>query len=186
MGAELGWRSSRELIDTGVDEKTAANMHAIIEQVAGVGTIHQLRTRSMRGNILVDVHVMVAPRLSVSEGHHIAHRVHMALKKQIPTIKDVTIHIDPEDDETKPVNLNLENREQIVSILKTRWQAIVNVDAIKQIVLHYLEGKVHIEVHMPMSLGPTKNDGTILSQLRQALAGLNQIGEIKVLYDAEL
>ena len=58
MGWELGWSSLQELVDTGTDPKTLIKIEKAIHEVPGVKSMHQLRTRSMGGNILVDIHAL--------------------------------------------------------------------------------------------------------------------------------
>ena len=44
---------------------------------------------------LVDIHVEVNPRLSVYDGHEIAHAVKDALIHSVLRISDVSVHIEP-------------------------------------------------------------------------------------------
>ena len=78
--------------------------------VGGARDVHMLRTRRIGGYASADVHVQVEPRLSVSEGHMIALLVENRLKQEIDEIDDVTVHIDPEDDETVPACADLPPR----------------------------------------------------------------------------
>ena len=47
----------------------------------------------------MDVHILVDPALSVSEGHQIGESVRSRLLESDDEVADVTVHIDPEDDE---------------------------------------------------------------------------------------
>ncbi|NIV33809.1 MAG: cation-efflux pump, partial [Anaerolineae bacterium] len=78
-----------------------------IRSVNGVRALHMLRTRRMGANALVDVHILVDPKLSVSEGHMIGDRVRRRLTQALDDVNDVTVHIDPEDDERHPVDISL-------------------------------------------------------------------------------
>ena len=69
IGWDLGYTSLRELIDTGLDAERIAEIENMIRDVDGVKTLHMLRTRMMGSEALVDVHIQVEPKLSVSEGH---------------------------------------------------------------------------------------------------------------------
>ncbi len=167
MGWQLGWSSIRELVDTGVDEKTLLKMRELIINVAGVKALHQLRTRSMGGHILVDVHVLVSPRISVSEGHHISQRVHFHLKQEIPTIRDVTVHIDPEDDEIYAPSLHLPDRDALQTLLLQHWHELPGADQIADITIHYLAGKIEVDVCVPSTIMNNKNDLNELTQRYQ-------------------
>jgi hypothetical protein len=80
MGLRMIWQSAHELIDTGVEPEEQARMLAAVRAIDGVRDAHDLRTRHMGGVLLADVHVLVAPRISVSEGHRISESACRALR----------------------------------------------------------------------------------------------------------
>lgn len=144
MGAEYGWKSIRELIDTGVEPELLHKIEGIIKLTNGVEKVHQLRTRLMGHDIFVDVHVQVNPMISVSEGHFIAQHVHHRLMNTIPEIKDVTVHIDPEDDETTSPSVHLPNRSTLEEKVLNHWQG--TYPEINTCLLHYLDGKLTLDL----------------------------------------
>jgi len=183
MGWNLGWTSIQELVDTSLDEIIVQKIKATILSVPGVLSVHQLRTRSMGGNVLVDVHVLVSPRLSVSEGHYISEQVYAFLAKEHERITDVIVHIDPEDDEKNPKSLNLPSREQLLKILKPRWKDLVEEFDYKNCVFHYLAGVVHIELHMSLKLLDGQIDAEILSKrFQDAVSDVEYIKTVKLLF----
>lgn len=143
MGWDYAWTSIMELVDTAVDPQLLSQIEQIIHQVDGVAKIHQLRSRFMGGDVLIDVHVLVSPKISVSEGHYIAQHVHNTLLEQVDAIKDVIVHIDPEDDEQCPSSLHLPNRSALNQLLKT-----VQVDFPEILFwnIHYLNGKMSVDI----------------------------------------
>lgn len=185
MAWEFGWSSIRELVDTGMDEETLSRIKTEIASVSGVRAIHQLRTRSVGGAIFGDVHVLVDPSISVSEGHFIGEEVHFRLLEKIPGITDVTVHVDPEDDELAPPSFNLPSRAELISLVKERWQglpALMHVDAM---ILHYLGGRVHIELCLPLALvGSQTKAEELVVQLQAAVADVDKIGSVKVYFKA--
>jgi cation diffusion facilitator family transporter len=146
MGAKLGWDSINELIDAGVESTTLLKMESLIINCSGVVALHQLRTRSMGGAIFVDVHVLVSEDLSVSEGHHIAQNVANRLREEIQLIDDVTVHVDPEDDEICNPSTHLANRPEIVSYLEAHCKMLKGFDAISRMTLHYIDGEMTLEL----------------------------------------
>jgi len=149
MGVSLAWRSISELIDTGVSESTLANIESLIKSVSGVNTLHMLRTRTVNNKIFLDVHVLVEPYISVSEGHYIGEQVISTLYKNIKEIGDVTLHVDPEDDEVFHSSVTLPNRNSLMEELKNCWASLPGATEIHDIRLHYLGGKVEIEIYLP-------------------------------------
>lgn len=184
MGINLGWSSVRELVDTGVDDETLTKIRHIILQIPGVCMLHQLRTRSMGGKILLDVHVLVSPKISVSEGHHIGQRVHYELMQQLGKISDVTVHVDPEDDEVATPCIDLPNREIILPLVMHRLETVseIKFPNNNDIVLHYLDGKIYFEIYLPLILTEENSPEKISEKIHEALAGLHEIGEISIFY----
>ncbi len=182
MGAEIAWTSMRELIDTGVDEAMQQQLLRQIAGVPGVQSVHQLRTRSSNGQILVDVHVIVAPKLSVSEGHHIGQSVHQMLCDTVDNISDVIVHVDPEDDEIAAPSLNLPHREHVVQILQQRWKAHGIVNEIKDFTLHYLDGSIHIEIVLPVNALSRDEHPAIKATLISSVADVSYIKTILFYY----
>lgn len=144
MGWSYGWNSVKELVDTAVDPQTIATVEQLILQVDGVQKIHQLRSRLMGRDIFIDVHILVAPHISVSEGHFIAQHVHVALMDALERVKDVTVHVDPEDDEISCPSLHLPSRSKLEEELLLQWQQ--EHAEIKHWVLHYLDGDLTVDL----------------------------------------
>src|SRR3989338_1076300 len=128
IGIQMIWHSVQELIDRGVDVTTLDAIKQTIASVSGVRSIHQLRTRLHGNEIFVDLHIIVDPFLSVSEGHHIGEQVHAALLNNVKHLSDVTVHIDSENDEMAHPSLNLPNRDTVKKLLKTRWLQLDGYD----------------------------------------------------------
>lgn len=154
MIGHIAWQlisnSVKELVDTAVDDETQQQIIDHITGTDGVVSLHMLRSRLMGSNILVDAHIQVNPRLSVSEGHQIAETVEYKLKNKIEHMQDVTIHIDPEDDEESPINSHLPLRTRLLDDLSAQWSSIPDSKDIQEINLHYLDGRVVIEILLPL------------------------------------
>ncbi|PJD92876.1 MAG: cation-efflux pump [Legionella sp.] len=165
MGIDYGWDSVKELVDTGVVPEQIAEIKQIINQVDGVCKIHQLRTRKMGSDILIDVHILVSPCISVSEGHHIAQSVHASLTRVMHQVKDVTVHVDPEDDEVFAPSRDLPSRATLENTLLNRWSE--RFPHIQTYTLHYLDGKITIDILLDEQF----DQGTELSDMiRQDLS----------------
>jgi cation diffusion facilitator family transporter len=183
MGCRLGWSSVLELIDTAVDEDVLVHINQVINKVSGVVTIHQLRTRSMGGKVLVDVHIIVAPDLSVSEGHHISQHVHRDLLKEVKAVTDVTVHVDPENDELAAPSFHLPHRELLLPQLKAKWAGLPAADEIKDVTLHYLAGEITVQIKMPLSVLETTDDVTALQLTYQrALTELEPVAQVELVF----
>jgi cation diffusion facilitator family transporter len=192
MIARIGWdfalQSVRDLVDTGLDEDTLEAIREVIHSVDGVGSLHELRTRRMGSTALVDVHLILADsRVSVSEGHQISEVVRSRIVARIDDVADVMVHIDPEDDEISPTRLDLPGRAELSRRLHERWHRVEGAERIRSLRLHYLRGKVDIEIWIdPVAAAPLANPQRLLADLRAASAGETAVGDISLvaLYDA--
>ncbi len=152
MGWSLGWNSMKELVDTSIPADELNRITQVIEKTADVVAVHQLRTRSMAGKVLVDVHVLVRPNVSVSEGHHIGENVALNIRAALKRINDVTVHIDPEDDEIANPSMYLPARETLQPELMEYWQGLLSETDIKLLNFHYLNGTISIDCFVSQGL----------------------------------
>ena len=154
---KMGWEFSRgaleELVDQGADAAMTEEIRARIRQTPGVLDLHDLRTRRMADRILVDAHVHVAPRISVSEGHRVAEHVRANVRLSCPQVLDVLVHIDPEDDSLAHVTDGEADlsRERLEAWVASEAERIWGHSALapERVQLHYLNGQVEVEVMLP-------------------------------------
>lgn len=191
MIAKIGWdlvfRSLRELIDTSLDPERVGLIRDKILQVQGVKALHVLRTRLMGGDALVDVHIQVDPNLSVSEGHRISESVRERVMDEVDEVMDIMVHIDPEDDEVVAPSKHLPLRRDALKQLKAAWSAIEGTSLIRDqdITLHYLEGKLRIDLVLPLTLlenDPLVTRDRIARQFDDLVSQLADIDAIVVYY----
>jgi len=184
IGWDLAWHSLRELIDTGLEPERVHEIRQSILDIDGVKTLHILRTRLMGGDALVDVHIQVNPQVSVSEGHQISESVRQTLIRQYDEVSDVMVHIDPEDDEQHTPNANLPLREELLTKLDAAWAEIDESSQIDDITLHYLEGKIDVDLLLPLAViahDPRKGE-ELGRRFKQVADSLGEIGQIKLHY----
>jgi len=148
MGGKLALEAMAELIDTGLDAEEVEAIRQTLLNVHGVRGLHELRTRKMADNALVDAHVMVDPKISVSEGHYIAESARHAVLKN-HHVMDVMVHIDPEDDMQARPNAHLPSRPGLLAYLAEHLDTPALVDS--RVVFHYLDGKVDAEIYLVQS-----------------------------------
>lgn len=184
---KIGWdlcvQSIRELVDTALDPERIEAIENTIQAVPGVQELHMLRTRQMGGNALVDVHIQVQPKLSVSEGHYVSEKVRAALIKHVDEVTDVMVHIDPEDDEKVHLSDRLPPRKKVLEDLQSRWSGIHEAKLIERITLHYLDGKIHVELLLPLEIiGHTEKAKQVAEAFANIAKDEDIIANIRVLY----
>ena len=146
MGLRLILDSTMELVDTAWDADKIEEMKQFINNIEGVEHMHMLRTRKMGNHVLADVHLQVNAYLSVSEGHYIAENMMAKLRKQFPELFDITVHVDPEDDEMASLSKNLPSRQEFMPRLYPLIQKHSLDESIHSINLHYIKGKIEVEI----------------------------------------
>lgn len=179
IGWDLAWQSVHELVDTALDPERVKIIRDEIMNVGGVRKLHMLRTRMMGGEALVDVHVIVDPKLSVSEGHFIGETVRKRLIEAVDEVADVMVHIDSEDDEKLKPSLNLPGRSHVVKKLEECWTEIPLASKIERIVLHYLDGKLDVELCLPE---PESAEHAEVEVLRQAVSQAENVREVSIYF----
>lgn len=95
-GYEIIKQSSRVLCDT-VAIEDSKRIADIVLSVKGVKTCHKIRTRGRPDDIHVDLHVLVKRDMHVDKAHEISYAIEEDLRKNIPEITDVVVHIEPGD-----------------------------------------------------------------------------------------
>jgi len=188
MIAKIGWdllsKSVQELIDTALGPKEVEAIRDTIMLVNGVRACHMLRTRHSGSDVLADVHILVDPALSVSEGHQIGEAVRKRLIETNEDVTDVTVHIDPEDDELASSCDHLPLRNEVLRRLGQQWQDIEFGIEIEKVVLHYLDGQVSVDVFLPLSdVNPQKKD-ELSARIREAALKAKDVGEVRVYYQS--
>lgn len=186
IGLRLMRRSLAELIDRGLGRARLAGLRDAIRGVDGVHDLHLLRTRRMGGHALVDVHVQLSPRISVSEAHYISEQVRARLIATDEEVSDVTVHVDPEaDDAMDEHTLRLPTRQQILKALDACWEGIEGSDGILRVDLHYLGGQVYVEVFLPAAaVADSAAAQALAHRLRQAGKTLPYVADIGVWHSA--
>ncbi len=164
IGLDLSRQSVQELVDTALEPEMVEQIKQTILSIDDVRQLHMLRTRRMGHNALVDVHIQVSPKLSVSEGHHITESVETSLKHKFEEVNDVTVHIDPEDDEITASCKHLPLRSELLLTLSNEWAKHDVLKNIDNVTLHYLDGHVHVEACLPLHCLQDLEDADSLKQ----------------------
>jgi cation diffusion facilitator family transporter len=84
-----------EILDEHLYEDVILQIRDIAKTVDGVIDTEKCFVRKTGMTYLVDLHLTVDGKITVTEGHEIAHRLKDAIQHRIPEIADVLIHIEP-------------------------------------------------------------------------------------------
>ena len=150
IGLNLVFESIKELVDTSLPPALVEEIRTAIHEIDGVEGIHLLRTRQMGEDALIDAHIVVDPRITVSEGHMIGDIVRDDLIKRFDDVMDVLVHVDPEDDESLQEQSRPLSRGEVQKLLN-RYLADFKL-VIDDFRIHYLDGQIEVEVILPFAL----------------------------------
>jgi cation diffusion facilitator family transporter len=163
-GLQFTWQAMRELIDTGLSAEEVEAIRHTIASTSGVLGMHELRTRRMAHQVLVDAHVQVNPRISVSEGHRVAESARQRVLDKHPEVLDVLVHVDAENDLLGNAAIQLPDRAFLLAHL--RDVLAVEPPEFERTTLHYLGTRVEAEVFLP----PGFADDEVLAGLKERVA----------------
>jgi cation diffusion facilitator family transporter len=181
MGLRMIWHSAFELIDTGVEPEEQERMLAALRALDGVQDVHELRTRRMGGVLLADVHVLVAPRISVSEGHRISDAACKALRSVNSELGDILVHVDPEDDQQGAPSSHLPGRLKLLAQLEPYWADIGLRLEPDDVTLHYLAGRVSLEIELPLRGFSTPGEAqALVERITEASRRVEGVDEVRV------
>ncbi|MEO6463653.1 MAG: cation diffusion facilitator family transporter [Candidatus Eisenbacteria bacterium] len=97
--AWAGWKIIERTLPTLSDAALvpAAELAGLAETVAGVRECHDVRSRGVADEVMVDLHILVDPMLPIAEAHQIGHRVERVVRARWPEVHEVLVHIEPDE-----------------------------------------------------------------------------------------
>lgn len=150
IGWDTGWNAIRELTDEALQHEEVVDIRQVIEGVEGVRDLHMLRSRQVGAYALVDVHVIVDPRLTVSEGHRIAERIRDRVVHSVDKVADVLVHVDSEDDRGALLGRHLPLRDEMLRIIREAIASQPGAGNVRDIRLHYQRDEIAVEILLPL------------------------------------
>ncbi len=93
-GLKIAKETSSILCDTAAISDIK-KIEEVVLGVKGVKACHKIRTRGRPDDICVDLHVQVSGNMHIDNAHKISYAIEEAIKKGIPEITDVVVHMEP-------------------------------------------------------------------------------------------
>jgi divalent metal cation (Fe/Co/Zn/Cd) transporter len=90
-------------MDTAPDRRLIERIRAIAETIPGAQHVEKCHVRKMGYQFFVDLHVQVDPLMTVEVSHRIGHEVKNKIRAEIPSVRDVLVHIEPIRAEATPL-----------------------------------------------------------------------------------
>ncbi len=96
LSIDLGVHSFKVFMDFSPDEKTLSKIEKVLASEKRITRFHKLRARLAGKSILVDVHIHVPHQMDIITAHQISHEIENKIIEKVPTVKEVSIHIEPD------------------------------------------------------------------------------------------
>jgi hypothetical protein len=113
----------------------------------------------------------------------ISQAVEDRLIEKVGSITDVTVHIDPEDDEEAVTCRGLPLRNEAQDALEVAWREVEGLPAQREVRLHYLGGQIDAELILPLaSFVDQAQTDRLRTALRRAGAGHAWFRGLEILY----
>ncbi|PKO84534.1 MAG: cation-efflux pump [Betaproteobacteria bacterium HGW-Betaproteobacteria-11] len=166
-GLRFAWNALQELIDTGLTTEEVAALRQTLAGTPGVLGLHDLRTRRMAHQVLVDAHVQVNPRISVSEGHRIGEIARKRVLEGHPEVLNVLVHVDAENDLFGNAASDLPARTALLSHLGTGLG--LEPAEFDGTWLHYLGNRVEADIFLSTMSTEAGQDDQLKHRVEQML-----------------
>jgi predicted Fe-Mo cluster-binding NifX family protein len=95
MGLKLAWDSLLGLMDAVEDPEQMLKIKEIAEQIRGIREAYNIRCRKTGPFCMGELTIGVERKLSVDQAHLLSEEVEKRIKKEIPAIESIVVHIEP-------------------------------------------------------------------------------------------
>ncbi|MBF0158502.1 MAG: cation transporter [Magnetococcales bacterium] len=141
-GVEIAHTALLDLTEasSAVDNEVRDTLNRLIYEHSDIRSAHMLRARRLGPDVMVDVHVVVNPFLSASEGHIIADSLELAILREVNEVTSVIVHIDVEADDKVDRNSNREpplSRQELQQLLVKQEPLPQPLVTLHHVVPHY-------------------------------------------------
>ncbi|WP_320040497.1 cation diffusion facilitator family transporter [uncultured Desulfobacter sp.] len=97
MSYDIAMDAVGQIMDESVGEKKIQEVTTLALTVNGVRNVHGIRVRQSGAAFLVDLDIVVDPKITVQMAHDIGESVREMIRVQMDKVSDVRVHIDPSD-----------------------------------------------------------------------------------------
>lgn len=138
IGIDIIRNSSKVLADAAALDVT--QIQRIVAGVPGVQTVHHIRSRGQEDDVHLDLHVRVQPGMPVEQAHHIAHQVQRQLLAAVEGLRDVVVHMEPQQGSER-------SRRDLDQRIRGIARRIPGT-AVHSIQAHDIEGRLYVTLHL--------------------------------------
>ena len=183
VGIDITRQGVRDLMDTALSDEHTKKIHAILSEIPEVLHFHDLRTRIIGGEFLIDLHILVDPEMTVTEGHRVAETARRNLIKAIRNIQDVLVHVDGEHD-AEVEGIYPVTRKELLEIARPLIAELAGNISQPQIRVHHIKGKNMVDVFIKIGSNQNMEDSrALVANIKSKLETTPQIDQARVFLD---
>ena len=183
VGYDIAFQGLSDLMDTALSEDETHRIEMTINDLPGVIQTHNLRTRQIGGELLMDVHILVDHQASVTEGHQIAESVRRKLIRTMDNVQDVLVHVDTEDDAAFE-SIYWANRKYLEKQVDPIIASMKDIQNQTHLRAHYQGGKTTLEVFIKMKEGINLDKAhSVIKELKEHLQTIEHVHKVHVFID---
>ncbi|KUO41351.1 MAG: hypothetical protein AVW06_04510 [Hadesarchaea archaeon DG-33-1] len=94
-GLIIGRDALNILMGTSPGQEVMDEIRKVCRDVPGVLSCHRCRARRAGSRIFADLHVLVDPKMSITDAHEVATQVERRLKARVKGLVSVVVHVEP-------------------------------------------------------------------------------------------
>ena len=183
VGYDFTREGFRDLMDTALSEEHIKKISSILKGIPEVIHFHDLRSRTIGGEILIDVHILVDPEMTVTEGHGVAEMVRRNVIKAFDNVQDVLVHVDGEHD-AEVENLYPLTRKELIEITNPVFKNMHGVKANPEIRTHHIKGRTLLDVFLQMEGNQEMEEiQKRINEVKSRLQAIPQIDRARIFLD---
>ncbi len=183
VGIDITRQGMRDLMDTALSDEHTKKIQTILREIPEVLHFHDLRSRVIGGEFLIDVHILVDPEMTVTEGHRVAEIARRSLIKAFDNIQDVLVHVDGESD-TEVEAIYPITRKELIEIVRPLISELDGSISQPEIRVHHIKGKNILEVFIKIdSQQNLEEPRTLAANIKSKLETAPQIDQTRVFLD---
>jgi cation diffusion facilitator family transporter len=183
VGIDITREGIRDLMDTALSEEHTKKIHSILKEIPEVLHFHDLRSRVIGGEFLIDVHILVDAEMTVTEGHRVAETARRNLINAIPNIQDVLVHVDGEHD-ADVEGIYLITRKELTDITQMLISELGGNISPPEIRVHHIKGKNLVDVFIKIGASQNMEDSrALVANIKSKLETAPQIDHVRVFLD---
>lgn len=175
-GLTIGYGAVKELTDQVVEQEILKSINEILSTIKGVKHYHRVRARRMGPYMLADMHIEVESTISVSVAHQIAERVRYSIRDLIPSVNEVLVHVDTEDDDDLTQKRLMRPQKEIEMDIREIVDSFPDVLELTHITCHYLNETLSIQLEIALdSKKQIQEARKIANRLKRSLEEVEDI-----------